>query len=978
MDSVLRADNDGVAVYVAPSKALVNQVSAEIYARFSSKTYPPHSKNELLGVFLKEFNSAGGVMEAGKWKNCQVLVTIPHILEMLLLSPTNQDWVKRLRWVVFDEVHCIGEQEGGAQWEHCMQCIPCPFIALSATVADPSFFHSWLRRVNEKKSGAKVDCVIHTERWNDLYKFVWAANELRPLHPFCCLLEQSVRGNGLPSDLTLTPQEMGQLFLAVKEVIGSVKEWDRLSPKEYFAAQGTGFITKLDARQYERELKAAFLQLLKEGTLTSEGFSKLVFVLQRGSTAITAAPAFSPPPRTGEAEAEASGAAADTAVDLSKMHKGTSYLQASTLFRLCRSLDKVDCLPAIFFNFSRKEIEKMLKKLIRELKDQQYNKYYGTEEAAYRSKKIMEKREADYKAKKDAYDQAQKMKASKNQEATAARKNNEGEGRGAQKGEAVDVLEDMTMAEPEPVVDIADEIDMEFSFHSPKALGQWQEDIEEQLKELKRKDIPDDLLDGLRRGIGIHHEGCRTNYRQTVEIFFRRGYLRVVFATGTLALGINMPCRTTIFCGDSLELSGLMFRQMSGRAGRRGFDLLGQVVFLDMAFLKVQRLIASDLTSLTGEFALSPSSILRALLQWERISLDYEQQKPLPRTREEIVKTLAPMFSLPFFQSKTADLETQVTYQTRFLLEFLQRENLVGPTGGTRNLANMVTFLFEIEPANFMLNRLFSKGLLHKFLLEQEKKVKKGDRKTHLTVKLTSVLAWLLFRRRLPNCVPKERAPRKNFLPSDGCPRLPGLPKSILEEVKSYNASVFSLFQELAWVVASTRKVGEADLALPLSERAFRPGWDPRGPPFVKGSEFEGKFVQNIVRFRARSPFSAIAGIGDVFSSPVDLANAARNVMHLDVSSLPLVGAPMLAEAGLEDANSWMLDFMIHGKLKYLWDDNGINPTKAWKLVNDFKEAVKKVSQALKVLCPPTDIVLRTFNDLGEEINKMHSGESGK
>eukprot|EP00971_Amphidinium_carterae_P168363 3335964-Amphidinium_carterae.1 len=39
----------------------------------------------------------------------------------------------------------------------------------------------------------------------------------------------------------------------------------------------------------------------------------------------------------------------------------------------------------------------------------------------------------------------------------------------------------------------------------------------------------------------------------------------------------DCPHRSTIFCGDSLDLNGLMFRQMSGRAGRRGFDLLGQV-----------------------------------------------------------------------------------------------------------------------------------------------------------------------------------------------------------------------------------------------------------------------------------------------------------------------------------------------------------------------------------------------------------------
>merc|ERR1712151_1137874 len=137
-------------------------------------------------------------------------------------------------------------------------------------------------------------------------------------------------------------------------------------------------------------------------------------------------------------------------------------------------------------------------------------------------------------------------------------------------------------------------------------------------------------------------------------------------ATGTLALGINMPCRSTIFCGDTLELNGLMFRQMSGRAGRRGFDRLGQVVFLDMAFLKISSLVASDLPVLAGEFNMSPTTLLRILHQMELVNLDEEQGKALPRSKEDMLRSISPLFSMPFFRSEVADLDPQVAYHTRF------------------------------------------------------------------------------------------------------------------------------------------------------------------------------------------------------------------------------------------------------------------------------------------------------------------------
>lgn len=991
MDKVLRMDNESVAVYVAPSKALVNQVSAEIFARFNSKTFPPHSKNELLGVFLKEYNSAGGVVEQGKWKNCQVLVTIPHVLEMLLLSSSNQDWVKRLKYVVFDEVHCIGGEDG-LQWEHNMQLIPCPFLALSATVAEPQHFYSWLSRVNAKKEQNPVEMIVHTERWNDLYKYVYRQGELEALHPFSCLMEQAVKSNGISSDMSLTPQEMDQLFVEVQKSLGKEKRWDKLCPARYFGSKFS-FLSKLDARSYEKELKATFIELVRDGTLSGAKYIEMQRGLQTGSSNQASTTVKENGTCTTctqdsnnfdeSAEAPGNDNEAENDNDITKLVKRASYMQPATLYKLCRDLDGMQALPAIVFNFNRREIDRMLSRMIQELKDRQKNKYYGTEEARYRSKKIMEKRMADYQTKKTAWEQASKAKESKNQEAKANRKNAEDGERGAQKDEAAQVDEDVG-DEPQEPEDLADQIDLEFSFHNPKAFGQWHKEIADIIKELKYKKIAPNLIDGIRRGIGMHHEGCKKDYRQAVEVLFRRGFLKVVFATGTLALGINMPCRSTIFCGDSLELNGLMFRQMAGRAGRRGFDLLGQVVFLDMAFLKIRSLVSSELSVLTGEFLLSPTTLLRALHMWEYVSIDIDGGADVPRGKDEIGLNISTLFSSPFFSSKTADLETQVFYHTRFVVDFLYKEGLLNTDGSTRGLANLVTHLFEIEPANFIFARLLGKGLIHEYLVRAQKHESKADRRTHLTVKLVTLLSWFLYRKRLPNHVPKDRNQRKKYLPSKDSPVLQPPPKPIAKEIMAFNASIEEHMQEFAWTVASNKKTSENDMEMPMSGKITRFNWDPRGDattgPFdSKTAEFGKRLNKHKTKYRTRSPIAAIDGTGDYFKSPSDLVASTRNVLHLDFNSFPTIAAPMFGDAGLEPTNSWMVDFMIHGKIKYLWEDNGIGPTQAWKNISDFKEAIKKAITVMKMYAPEEpDIVIKTFQQLHDEMDKYLRGVSGQ
>jgi len=96
-----------------------------------------------------------------------------------------------------------------------------------------------------------------------------------------------------------------------------------------------------------------------------------------------------------------------------------------------------------------------------------------------------------------------------------------------------------------------------------------------------------DWLDGLTRGVAAHHAGMLPTFKQVVEDLFLRGLVKVVFATETLALGINMPARTVViekltkWNGEThADLSPGEYTQLVGRAGRRGLDVEGHGVVL--------------------------------------------------------------------------------------------------------------------------------------------------------------------------------------------------------------------------------------------------------------------------------------------------------------------------------------------------------------------------------------------------------------
>lgn len=96
-----------------------------------------------------------------------------------------------------------------------------------------------------------------------------------------------------------------------------------------------------------------------------------------------------------------------------------------------------------------------------------------------------------------------------------------------------------------------------------------------------------DFLDGMTRGVAAHHAGMLPKFKECVEALFVRGLCKVVFATETLALGINMPARTVViekldkWNGEThASITPGEYTQLTGRAGRRGLDVEGHGVVL--------------------------------------------------------------------------------------------------------------------------------------------------------------------------------------------------------------------------------------------------------------------------------------------------------------------------------------------------------------------------------------------------------------
>lgn len=142
------------------------------------------------------------------------------------------------------------------------------------------------------------------------------------------------------------------------------------------------------------------------------------------------------------------------------------------------------------------------------------------------------------------------------------------------------------------------------------------------------------LRELLGRGVAVHHGGLLPIVKEIVEILFAKTLVKVLFATETFAMGLNLPTRTVVFSGfrkhDGRSFRELLpgeYTQMAGRAGRRGLDPVGSVIIVSQGTdeappaATLKQMILGDPTKLRSQFRLTYNMILN-LLRVEALKIE--------------------------------------------------------------------------------------------------------------------------------------------------------------------------------------------------------------------------------------------------------------------------------------------------------------------------------------------------------------------
>jgi hypothetical protein len=579
----------GTVLFVLPSEGLVWQVASTYYQFFKG--------NVTVCTEQITFQEVTG--------DAQVYIGTPLALERSLSKVrgiAGDEMTKGERefmildggfhmfdYLVLDEVHTLNGPEGDAL-QRLIKCCNCPVLALSATIGNAVQLKDWFAQVlnmhlkatviEEPEDDADVILKEHYARFINLQRYVVTHAEgkdgkkkakLIKLHPVAAMTAERLQNQAeLVSALSMTPSDMMTLWKRLKAIFPGTALEELDDPDNFFNqyVDENKRITLNQTKEYENRLKIRLAALSKSHP---DLYEKLRVAQE-------------PPPLEKKQDV------------------------SDELFDVVMQLKAGDLLPAVAFQLNTYGAFDMFKKVLGRLESEQLAEF-----PEYRKDLIKIARE---KA------QMRKVAAGK-----ASRENAAEAEEDAQAGFVDDsmVNEDTTRPHDKFVLSGAGK---RLNF------GEVEDIIADMKKSGERVDINHALIRGLRRGIAIYtNEVGFSCYRRQVQMLAQQGRLAIVFSDSALAYGVNMPFRSCIFCGDmGDELTPLIAQQMQGRAGRRGMDVQGNIIYLGMDWSYIENLMLGQISHVDGK---EPRYPIMALQQALAASNDPDDTKKFVHDNNE-------------------------------------------------------------------------------------------------------------------------------------------------------------------------------------------------------------------------------------------------------------------------------------------------------------------------------------------------------
>jgi hypothetical protein len=445
----------------------------------------------------------------------------------------------------------------------------------------------------------------------------------------------------------------------------------------------------------------------------------------------------------------------------------------------------------------------------------------------------------------------------------------------------------------------------------------------------------DPLFQGaMKYGISWHHAGNNAKMRNATEMLFREKFLNVVIATTTLAQGIHMPCKSVVFAGDSVYLNSLNYHQCAGRAGRRGFDADGNVIFFGIKRSKISRLLTSNLPRLIGNSPTCLSLILRLFTMIAGHQKDEVRQDALSRA--------LCLMENPLITSFTPNIGSRLKLYFIFCTDYLARQGLINATGDPVGFARLASHMHYHEPYNLAFCYMLQRGVLHTVCRRTDKGLIAEETMHDLLV----LLSFLFGRMKLH--IPSYTARKETFTNSKVL--LPPLKPQFEESLKEFNTSLDANFASYLGSAARHYKE-ETEAELPVSGLKFQLGQENLGPGY------------NML-----SPFAALAGKNNE-------SVGKDEIQVIDSNIRTALLADTIPKVTLGDSlNGYILDFYNHGIYKSLIKDNGVREGEVFNLLKEFMLVLNTISSSLQQMAPgdkddkdrEVDLLIQAFQQLAD------------